>query len=134
MGNKKKGKKKESVKIPAPVVIFAGMILLASAGGATAKPVRHAITHAVTSVFSSSGPVNEQLADKLAADSYGWTGSQATCLNQLWSRETGGTWDSLITDPLSGSFGIAQALGHGLPSTAVNDPVIHLLEGSKVVS
>jgi hypothetical protein len=129
MGKKrKKEKKKESGKIPVPVIILAVM-LIASAGGAAAPPVRHAVTH----VFSS-GPANERLADSMAADSYGWTGDQVTCLNELWDRETGGTWDPLITDPIvvhgGRAFGIAQALNHGLDTTAVIVPVIHFLDGS----
>lgn len=39
------------------------------------------------------GPVtrnaNEALANKMAASGYGWTGSQATCLDELWTHESG---------------------------------------------
>src|SRR5579871_1110375 len=111
MGKKKK-KKDDKGKIPVPVIILA-VALIASGGGSATPPGRHALHKAVTMVFSS-GPANERLADSLAASEYGWTGDQQTCLNQLWNRETGGTWDPLITDPIvihgGRAFGIAQAL------------------------
>lgn len=57
---------------------------------------------------------NEALANRLAAG-YGWTGQQASCLDWLWTRESG--FDNLIRNP-AGAFGISQALGHGQPGTA----------------
>ena len=77
---------------------------------------------------------NERLADSMAASLYGWTGSQASCLNSLWSGETGGTWDPLITDAITvkghNAFGIAQALDHDPDGThAVSGVTRHFLDG-----
>lgn len=48
--------------------------------------------------------------------SHGWGGIQMTGLVPLWTRES--SWNNLAMNPSSGAFGIAQALGHGLPGTA----------------
>ncbi len=40
--------------------------------------------------------------------SYGWSSSQFTCLNELWTRESG--WDPTAENPTSGAYGIPQAL------------------------
>ena len=55
------------------------------------------------------GP-NEALANQMAASGYGWSGGQAACLDQLWTRESAGTWSPTVTDPLSGAYGIPQSL------------------------
>ncbi len=39
-------------------------------------------------VVHTSAPANERLANRMAA-SYGWTGKQVTCLDELWQRESG---------------------------------------------
>jgi hypothetical protein len=64
-------------------------------------------TAAVHAVPASA---NEALADRLAASLYGWTGIQAACLDDLWSEESAGTWSPAVTDPVSGAYGIPQAL------------------------
>lgn len=52
-----------------------------------------------------------------AAAERGWTGSQWTCLEQLWTRES--DWNHLAQNPTSSAYGIPQALpgskmaGHG---------------------
>jgi len=38
----------------------------------------------------------------------GWSGSQWTCLDALWSRESG--WNTYATNSSSGAYGIPQAL------------------------
>jgi hypothetical protein len=40
--------------------------------------------------------------------SYGWSSSEFSCLDQLWSRESG--WNPQAANPYSGAFGIPQAL------------------------
>ncbi|MEP6697941.1 MAG: hypothetical protein ABJA34_13845 [Pseudonocardiales bacterium] len=44
----------------------------------------------------------------IAAQSYGWTGSQFTCLDRLWTRES--AWNYRAQNPYSGAYGIPQAL------------------------
>ena len=53
---------------------------------------------------------NEALANSMAASGYGWAGPQAACLDALWAEESAGTWSPAVTDPLSGAYGIPQAL------------------------
>jgi hypothetical protein len=59
---------------------------------------------------AASGASNVALANSMAASGYGWTGSQAACLDDLWTEESAGTWSPTVTDPLSGAYGIPQAL------------------------
>jgi hypothetical protein len=40
--------------------------------------------------------------------SYGWSSGQFSCLNSLWTRESG--WSITATNPSSGAYGIPQAL------------------------
>ena len=63
---------------------------------------------------------NEALANSMAA-SYGWTGAQAACLDDLWTEESAGTWSATVTDPLSGAYGIPQALPAGKMAAAGPD-------------
>ena len=78
----------------------AGIVLAAHGGHGTMA------THPVSAPAGS----NEALANSLAASGYGWTGIQATCLDDLWTEESAGTWSPTVTDPLSGAYGIPQAL------------------------
>lgn len=129
---KKKKKKKDDDSGMFGVVAIAGVLLLAAGAGGGALKVP-AVHHAVTRVFHSSGPANEQLADKMAA-ARGWDSTQQGCLNNLWNRETGGTWDTHITDPIvvSGhlAYGIAQAVGHDPGGSAAVNTYEKFLNGS----
>ena len=118
------------------MLIAAGVLVLFLTHSSLGSIIKggHHKAHNVTDIAVSSGPANERLADSMAAASYGWTGSQTTCLNDLWSRETGGTWDSLITDAITisghNAFGIAQALNHDPGSAhAVSGVTRHFLDG-----
>jgi hypothetical protein len=72
-----------------------------------------------TSAASASGPVtrnaNEALANQMAASGYGWTGSQATCLDELWTEESG--FSATALNSSSGATGIPQLLPsvHAIP-------------------
>lgn len=129
---KKKKKKKDDDSGMFGVVIVAGALLLAAGAGGGALKVP-AVHHAVTRVFHSSGPANEQLADKMAA-ARGWGSDQQGCLNRLWDRETGSTWDTHITDPITVNghlaFGIAQAVGHDPNGSAAVFTYEKFLSGS----
>jgi hypothetical protein len=82
--------------------------------------------HAVTSTPSASpaaaaisGPVtraNEALANQMAASSYGWRGVQLTCLDELWTEESG--FDTTAVNPSSKATGIPQLLpsAHKIPA------------------
>lgn len=98
-----------------------GTVLFASAGTGTAVTViRHPAAprvHAAPrqapapSGGGSSPSGNAALGQRLAT-AYGWNRDpQWTCLNDLWTRESG--WQNYVQNPQSGADGIAQALGHG---------------------
>ena len=59
---------------------------------------------------AATGASNEDLANSMAASGYGWAGSQTTCLDDLWTEESAGTWSPTVTNPASGAYGIPQAL------------------------
>ena len=66
---------------------------------------------------------NAALGERMAA-ARGWTGSQWSCLDALWNRESG--WSNTTENARSGAYGIAQALGHGptnqYPAGPANPP------------
>ena len=48
---------------------------------------------------------------QLAASGYGWgPAAEATCLDELWTRNPAGGWSPTVTNPGSGAYGIPQAL------------------------
>ena len=51
---------------------------------------------------------NRELGQKMALDSYGWTGDEWACLDNLWKRESG--WSHTSENRSSGAYGIPQAL------------------------
>ncbi len=51
---------------------------------------------------------NPKAVARLLASDRGWTGSQFTCLDLLWTRESG--WNYRASNPYSGAYGIPQAL------------------------
>jgi hypothetical protein len=58
------------------------------------------------------------LGELLAAEA-GWTGSQWSCLDSLWTRESG--WNPAARNRSSGAFGIPQALPGGKMASAGAD-------------
>lgn len=51
---------------------------------------------------------NRDLGQQMALDSYGWTGDEWACLDNLWKRESG--WSQTSGNKSSGAYGIPQAL------------------------
>ena len=51
---------------------------------------------------------NRALGQQMAADQYGWTGDEWSCLDTLWQRESG--WSQTSGNQTSGAYGIPQAL------------------------
>jgi resuscitation-promoting factor RpfB len=74
---------------------------------------------------SSNMALGQQLA---AAD--GWTADngQWSCLERLWTRESG--WQNDIMNKDSGAFGIAQALTHGQAGAAAVVAVVYFPDGT----
>jgi peptidoglycan DL-endopeptidase CwlO len=55
---------------------------------------------------AASGTSNEALANSMAASGYGWAGGQLTCLDELWTHESG--FDAYAANPSSDARGIPQ--------------------------
>lgn len=51
---------------------------------------------------------NRALGQQMAADIYGWTGVQFSCLDNLWTRES--NWRTEAGNKSSGAYGIPQSL------------------------
>jgi hypothetical protein len=83
-----------------------------------------------TGAASTSAAANQALARlSVALGHPSWAvGAQWQDWVSLWNRESG--WNSLIMNPSSGAFGIAQALGHGGSGTSAVVPVVHYPGGS----
>jgi resuscitation-promoting factor RpfB len=113
---------------PRKLAVTAAAVVMLAAYGKGAHAIGHGTAkgantpHATTVVYTSQS-ANEALGNSMAASGYDWTGSQETCLDELWERESG--WQDDIANPRSGAFGIAQALGHGLPAAGVVDSVVY---------
>ncbi len=87
------------------------LVLAIAAGAVYFAGGQHAVTSAVSqSAGVPSGPItansNEQLANSMAASGYGWTGAQATCLDELWTHESG--FDAYAANATSDARGIPQ--------------------------
>jgi hypothetical protein len=80
--------------------VAAGLILAAAQGHGHLAGGRAAVT------VAASGSSNEALANQMAAAGYGWTGQQATCLDDLWNHESG--FDAYAANPTSDARGIPQ--------------------------
>jgi hypothetical protein len=106
--------------IPRPVLIAGAAAVVIGAAGATA----HHHGHHHSQPASASAPAgsttpgkNEQLGDSMASGSpWNWPSGQVSCLNWLWTRESGWSQyaDTRVTglDPAGASvfaYGIAQA-------------------------
>ena len=87
-------------------IAAAGAVALVMATGAHGS--HHSRAH-LLSAGASHLSGNEALARRMAAGA-GWRGRQLHCLDQLWTRESAGTWNPTVTDPTSGAYGIPQAM------------------------
>lgn len=100
--------------------VAAGLLL--AAGHAHSGPGH------VTVAAAGSGSPNEQLANFMAASGYGWTGSQAACLDELWMEESG--FSATAYNSSSGATGIPQLLpgAHAIPANW-SDPRVQIRWG-----
>ncbi|MDO8144014.1 ubiquitin-like domain-containing protein [Isoptericola sp. 178] len=67
---------------------------------------------------SSYSGSNRSIGQQMAAER-GWTGSQWTCLESLWTKES--NWSHTASNPSSGAYGIPQALPGGKMSSHGGD-------------
>ena len=88
------------------------VVLAVAAGAVWAAGGQHVITSAAGSAAAPSGPVtvnsDEALANQMATSGYGWTGGQLTCLDELWTEESG--FSAYAANPTSDARGIAQKI------------------------
>jgi hypothetical protein len=100
--------------------VAAGLLLAAAHG--------HSGPGHVTAASAGSGSPNEQLANSMAASGYGWTGSQTTCLDDLWTEESG--FSATAYNSSSGATGIPQLLpgAHAVPANW-SDPRVQIRWG-----
>ena len=78
----------------------------AAAARAAAQRRERAARSASRTVSYSGNP--RGIAASMAASRYGWGADQFSCLDALWTRESG--WNPRATNPSSGAYGIPQAL------------------------
>ena len=105
------GQYRRSGGSPAVLVTVAVLALAAAGGAKAALPAAHhhagtanALTAAVPVPASSNAALGQQLAR-----GYGWgAGAQWTCLDELWTRESG--WVMVWNYQGSGAYGIPQSL------------------------
>ena len=85
----------------------------------------HGLSSVLDSVTASSASGGCHSTDAvrigrcLAAKEYGWTGSQFSCLNDLWTHESGWRWNA--DNPQSGAYGVPQALPASKMASAGGD-------------
>lgn len=99
------------------VLAAAGVLYLA--GGHPGVTASVPVTHSA----------NEALANSMAAAApYHWTGGQATCLDELWTEESG--FSETALNPSSGATGIPQLLpsAHKVPANW-SDPRVQVRWG-----
>lgn len=70
-----------------------------------ARQAHERASRAVRPVFTGDP---RRIGASLAASRYGWGADQFSCLDSLWTRESG--WNPRATNPSSGAYGIPQAL------------------------
>jgi hypothetical protein len=115
----------------AAVVTVAAVGFHAYQSGTAVTPAHHGGS-AQSSAALPAGPVtrngNEALANRMAASLYGWRGSQARCLDELWTEESG--FDSTARNASSGATGIPQLLpgAHKIPPNW-SDPRVQIRWG-----
>lgn len=81
----------------------AGLVLAAVSSQHQGAPAAGTAEAAGVSQPAASG--NAATGQRMAA-AYGWTGSQWTCLDWLWTRESG--WNAYAANPTSDARGIPQ--------------------------
>ena len=111
--------------VPRPVAIGAAALVVYGMASGVTTITHHHHHHASAPAAVAAAPAggNAALGQQMAAQA-GWTGPEWNCLNWLWTRESG--WNRFATNPQSGAYGIAQALGHGptnqYPAGPANPP------------
>jgi hypothetical protein len=85
---------------------------------AVAKPAAAKALVAKAAVQSAQTGSPQQIAEQMLGQ-FRWSGSQFSCLEPLWERESG--WSVTAENPSSGAYGIPQALSGSLMASAGPD-------------
>lgn len=80
---------------------------LAARAAREARQARERAARSASRAVTYTGGAR-QIGATMAASRYGWGGEQFSCLDSLWTRESG--WNHRATNPSSGAYGIPQAL------------------------
>jgi hypothetical protein len=84
------------------------------------EPVTQVVAVGTMKISSAQADPNAARAlGKSMAAARGWTGEQWTCLEALWTRESGWRWNA--DNPSSSAYGIPQALPGSKMATAGSD-------------
>ena len=111
-----------------------------AAGAVIALAAHHGSAHTAGSVASgatlTSASSNVALGQRLAS-AYGWgSGAEWTCLDELWTRESG--WQMVWNTAGSGAYGIPQALPASKMASAgadyMTDPATEIRWGLGYIS
>ncbi|GAB3123205.1 aggregation-promoting factor C-terminal-like domain-containing protein [Glaciibacter psychrotolerans] len=86
---------------------------------AAAAAAAQAAAAAAAQAAANSPDAARATARDMAASSYGWDGSQFSCLDQLWQKESGWSYTAYNAD--GGATGIPQALPGSKMASAGND-------------
>ncbi|PFG44249.1 uncharacterized protein YabE (DUF348 family) [Isoptericola jiangsuensis] len=111
------GKVVSDEKVSAKVTTKPVTEVLVQGTKARPEPEREPEPATSTSGATYSGS-NRQIGQQMAA-ARGWTGSEWTCLESLWTRESG--WSHTAANPSSGAYGIPQSLPGSKMATAGSD-------------
>ncbi|ROS78705.1 G5 domain-containing protein [Cellulomonas sp. PhB143] len=84
----------------------------------TTKPVDEVVSKGTKKRPVDTPTANEALGRSMAA-SRGWGGSEADCLDNLWTRESG--WSTHAANPSSSAYGIPQSLPGSKMASAGSD-------------
>lgn len=93
---------------PAVLVTVAVLVLAAGGGVKSVLPAAHGHAGSASALAAAPAGGNAALGRQLAGG-YGWgSGAQWTCLDELWTRESG--WRMVWNYQGSGAYGIPQSL------------------------
>ena len=94
----------------AAVLVGLPLLVVVIVFGSTGGPGAPGTAAAISVAGGGTASANEALAARLAAG-FGWNDQQQiTCLDELWTRESG--FSQTAINGSSGAYGVAQALGH----------------------
>jgi hypothetical protein len=105
----------------AVAAVAAGLVLAAVATGTTTIHAgTHAAAHAHVASAAAMSVSGNVATGQSEASAYGWgSGPEWTCLDELWTRESG--WQMVWNTAGSGAYGIPQALPASKMSAAGAD-------------